>query len=129
MADLSKTITNSLNLFGSEETNKWNVYNWNAFNWGEGSEDQDTIIGKWLDAETITFDSSVAVAYTLTIGNTLVMTSDRSDANLFSGDWNYVTRDGTTDFDDQANTTWAEDSDESETWTEASTSDVTWSES
>lgn len=56
MADFTKTIDNSLNVFGIEGPNVWGTVLWNQ-NWGYGNVDLITAIGK-LISESLTLTDS-----------------------------------------------------------------------
>jgi hypothetical protein len=126
MAILSQTVTNSLNLSASPD-NEWGVWNWGAFLWLEGTEDLETHTFKWLDAESQASTSQADFSYRKSVTNSQLSTSDRVDAFLKNGDWFYQTPDGTTDYDDQALTTWADSSDPSTSYAESTPPSTDWS--
>lgn len=127
MADLSQTISNSLNLFGPAPSNKWNAYNWNAFVWGEGTADLAVTALKVL-SESLTLSDSINKSQAHVIENTLSPTSDvsliyhRDSAGYF-----HVFPGGVTDGDDRVASTWSNGTSTSATWVASSTTSTTWS--
>ncbi len=75
MTAFSKTVTNSLNIFGCP-SDKWNVFNWNAFLWGSGTTDLPVQV-RHLVTNTLTpTEDSVGHAVRHLVTNTLTPTED-----------------------------------------------------
>ena len=153
MADLTVTITNSLNTFGQGPTTKWGVgdsltMTWGSSKWGEGTQDIPTDVIKVVensqastttvgfavthlisDQQVITPTSSVLNAVDRTIdGQTITTTSDVTDLRLQTGDWFYEFIDRTADADDQRIDGFTAVSDVTTTWAETSDVTTTWTE-
>lgn len=126
MADLTKTITNSMNVLGVSPGQHWGTFQWNT-NWGN---DEDV----WTDTNkqfpiTLTIENILTKHYELTITNTIDLTENLTSVERELGIWDYVFTKPTTtaleqvydEFSKQADasTTYAAVADASTTWTEA----------
>ena len=126
MADLSQTVTNSLNLFGPAPSDKWNAYNWNAFIWGEGTAPLVKVPFKVL-SETVTLTDSTAKVPSRVIENTLSPTTSVTLENLTDGEGYYhVFPGGVTDGTDRVATTWSDGSSTSPSWSQGTASSTVW---
>jgi hypothetical protein len=109
MADLTQTITNTLNVFAGGPTSKWNEQIWAAFVWGEGTVGMLTQAGK-LIGNTLTL-TGIMTNFGLSkfISNGLSLVADPTDIFKGTGNgWLYVYPSTVTDFDEQTVTTWTE---------------------
>lgn len=87
MADLTKTITNSVLVLGASNPNLWGTMDWNN-NWGT-----DGFIGKQIGKaieETSTLSDSYAKDVELGITNTMDMTEDISSIIRGIGIYDYI---------------------------------------
>ena len=127
MANLSQTVTNSLNLFGVAPSDKWNAYAWNAFKWGEGTQDLGVHIIHAI-TNSITPDTTVIFSVTKLLSNTLTVTEDMSSERLTDSEgYAYVFPDNTTELEGRDFTTWTAGTSGSATWTSGTTAVTTWS--
>lgn len=128
MANYSKTVSNSLRLFGVAPSSKWGAYNWNAFIWGEGTTDLTTIIEKWLsNAVTPSSTVSISLFFAQTISNTLSVTSDMGSETLTDGaGYNYVIGNAS-ELEDRSLPNWTDQTRDTETYTTVSNASTTWS--
>lgn len=77
MADFTKTVSNSLSIYGGERPNVWGTMTWGQ-NWGYGDTDLITEIGKYL-SNSITLDSAITnieLGFFKTISNTISISVD-----------------------------------------------------
>lgn len=79
MADFTKTVTNSINVFGSGPSTKWDLFSWGVGKWGEGSEDLIQSIGKNISVGSVTLSGA---AITFSVGK-LIADSISSATSLF----------------------------------------------
>lgn len=93
MADFVKTITNSINLFGIEGSNKWGTLLWGQ-KWGSGNSDLVVIFQKVVSNSVALSDvTSTQARFVKTISNTFVVSgnmtfegiSDQAGYNLVFG--------------------------------------------
>lgn len=86
MTTFNQTVTNTLNLFGPQDTNKWGVMVWGVDNWAYSSIDLPIIDYKLID-NTMTLDSSVTTLLELisVITNSLSLDVDMTDEEVFDG--------------------------------------------
>lgn len=60
MTNFTKTISDSLVIFGGRPTDTWNSYNWNAFLWGYGTKAFTKIVTHSLPTDTITPSEAIS---------------------------------------------------------------------
>lgn len=113
MADFTKTITNSLNLFGNGPSTKWGqslgvpyTMAWGTATWGEGFSLPLDI--QKLIANSIAPDTTLITEFQKVIQNIISIESDPTRENLSQGIWNYIFISNTTDGEDRVSTTWSE---------------------
>jgi hypothetical protein len=129
VAALSKTVTNSLNVFGPAPSNKWNAYNWNAFIWGQGTATLNKAVFKVL-AETLTTTDEFTRSPTITFSNSVAAASAMDLENLRdSAGYLHVFPGGVTDATERASPSWADGTGASTSWTSSSTTATSWSAS
>lgn len=90
MADFTKTISNALSLFGSEQTDNWGSMLWGE-KWAFGSEELAVSVGKLL-SNSLSFDSTTSVLKDIafTISNTLTLVGDMGSQILSTGSWSKI---------------------------------------
>jgi len=71
----SKTVTNSLNVFGCP-SDKWNAFNWNAFLWGSGTADLPVQVFHLVTNTLTPTEDSIGHAVRHLVTNTLTPTED-----------------------------------------------------
>lgn len=131
MADYTKTITNSVNLFGGGPSTKWGEANspytmvWGTALWGQGFSLVFSF-DKLLDNSVITSDL-YAKETQLLISNDLSINADLSNEGLSSGDWNVVFVPSTTEAENRVFTTWSAGSNSSTTYTCLPAGSTSWS--
>jgi enolase len=109
MADLTQTISNTLNIFAGGPSSKWNEHNWNAFVWGEGTVGMLTQAGKVIGNDLTLTGALSNFGIIKFIANGLTLTAVPEVINLSTGNgWLYVVPSNTTDFEDRTITDWAE---------------------
>lgn len=96
MADFTKTITNSINVFGPAPSSKWGNYNWgaapgaNVLIWGEGSADLSNSVGKAL-SNSFTISDSLNKNPNRVIANSVIPSFETEYESLAdSNGYNYV---------------------------------------
>jgi hypothetical protein len=128
VADLSITISNQINTFGIEPSNKWNEFLWGE-NWGYGNTDLKTELSHFLISEAIGLaDSwSTVVTFFKTFANTITTDGDASEQELTDGSgYNYVFTRPTIDAETRANTTFSEVEGAGSSWSEVSGTSGGW---
>lgn len=128
MADFSKTISNSVNLFGGSPTSLWNAWNWNAFRWGEGTADLPVAV-MHLIGESLSLDSGIGKFDTAhLISESLSPDSAMDSEYLTDGSgYNYVFPSDVTNHQDQAIASYTVGSNPSNSWSSAAAGGTVWS--
>jgi hypothetical protein len=132
LADLSITISNSVNTFGPAPSSKWGSMLWSnsgAGKWGEGSEDVATQAEKsFSESLTLSDSLTLSVTFYLSLAESITVTSETTDEVLQDGSgYSYVFVSNTADADDQDVPTYSEGSDPGSSWTSGSVASTTWS--
>lgn len=147
MTAYSKTIVNTVGVWGLAPPDLWGAFNWGAFKWGEGTNDFAVSVQKLISnaltppsavakavqttiaVGAITHDSALAKAATKQLPTeTLNVTVDMSDERLRDTEGYYhVFPDRTTSGEARAFTTWADATDPSVSWTSSTVTSTTWS--
>ncbi len=148
MANFSKTITNSVRLFGQGPSSKWSAHNWNAFRWGEGTVDIRTdvvhytgtalnaassvqkSVFHYLDTQLQVLDSSVLKSASRTINmGAITVGGDLFSETLRDGSgYQYNFPDRTAEGESRTFVTWTQAVDGSAAWTMTTAPSTTWSE-
>jgi hypothetical protein len=125
MADLTITITNSMNMLGVSEGNRWGEFLWSEV-WGV-SEDVWTDTDKGV-ANPLTVEDRVYKSVELSMLNSIALSSDIVSVRRSIGLWDYMWTKPTSEALDQVydvfspasnqDSTWADVPDASDTWTE-----------
>lgn len=133
MADFTKTLTNSVNLFALSPSTKWGqsfgapyTMVWGTTKWGYGSFDQIFAIGK-LISNSISPDTALQLNTTKVLSNDISIQSDLSSEELRNGSWSYVFPSNTTDGEDRYFPTWTDSTASTTSFSCGSVSTTTWS--
>jgi len=127
VADFTKTITVSVNLFGVAPSNKWNAHNWNAFLWGEGTTGLEARVVKVI-TESVTPTLSVQKAVQRVRSLALTLSGETSSETLKdAAGYLYVFPDRTTDAEGRDIPTWTSGVAATASWATAALATVTWS--
>lgn len=109
MADHTKTISNTIYLFGMSPTSLWGSEVWGDFLWGDGDAGLPLEIGKNF-SESITLDSEMI------------------SEGLSDGEgWSYVFPSNVTEAEDRTTTSYTSGTAQGTSWSSASVGSVTWS--
>lgn len=131
MADFTKTISNSLNVFGLEQTTKWGTVVGGTGFWGYGTETTALGFEKNI-SESVTVSNSVAIeaGMFLTISNTVTLDSETTDQTLKeSAGYSYVFLRPSLDADERNLSAFESVSRASTSWAATSaTTSTSWSE-
>jgi hypothetical protein len=131
VADLTKTITNSLLVWGPAQPDVWNAHLWNAFLWGEGTAGTVKTPAKVL-AETVTPTDSLVLntLFYMTLSNSLTPASDPSYERLSdSAGYSVVFPGGVVSGEDRVSSTWASASETAPSWSSGTATSTSWSAS
>lgn len=132
MADYTKTITNSVNLFGLNPSNKWGsavfpyTMTWGTTKWGEGSFPEIFSIIKYASS-SISPDTVIVKSSRKVIENSMIVSSDPSSEKLMTGVWNVVFASDTIEAENRDFPTWTQSSSVSVSFTCAAAGSTTWS--
>ncbi len=109
MTDFSKTISNSIDLFGSAQTTKWDGFNWDENNWGESLDKLTISVLKNFNESIIPSDSlSVSANFNRSFSDSISISYANIDENLYEGEWQYVFTKPTIDAEERTSITWTE---------------------
>lgn len=131
MALHTKTITNSLYVWGPEATTKWDDAElpWDTAKWDYGSQDLQEIIRKYI-LNTFTLTSSVGKKVKLSQSNVITVTEDMLSEYLRDQQgYYYEFVIGASDGEDRPSNTYSPTSNVSSTWASGSVSSTSWSSS
>lgn len=135
MADYSKTINETIRVFGPDPTTKWGTYQapeyvmtWGSDNWGYGSEDLYQKVVKVIDDSQASSDSINSKSIRKSISEANQFLSDDVD-HLFLrlGSWYKEFVSQTNDGDDQSVTSYTAGSNGNGTYTKITDPTTTWS--
>ncbi len=95
MTTFNQTITNSLNMFGPQDTNNWGVLVWGIDNWAYGAFDLPVTFYKVI-FETMALDDSITTLFDagMLINNSITLTGDMTDEYLIDRNGYYQVFDG-----------------------------------
>ena len=133
MADFTKTVSNTLNVFGPAPSTKWGTgtpytMTWGTSKWGEGTEDLVVLPGKFIgNSLAPTSEISSKDFFHLVDMGSLSPTSETVTETLSSGIWDYVFVSNTSDADDRSFASWTDDTSASTSWTDDTSPSTTWS--
>lgn len=127
MANLTKTITNSVNTFGGI-TDLWGSWNWNAFKWGEGTADLPVAVIH-LITNTLTPTETIAgFQVEHLISESLAPGSEMTDEKLLDGSgYYYVFPSNTIEHEDAVVSTYSSGSAPSSSWSAGTGNTTSWS--
>ncbi len=126
MADLTKTITNNINVFGIEPSNKWGSFDWGE-NWGYGDVDLVIDYQQFYDPETVNLTDSWSKSMTRSISNTITADADQVSQMLVDSEgYNHIFTKPTSDAKQRALTAFNESTTPSVSWGETSGPSTPW---
>ena len=133
MADFTKTISVSINLFGGGPSTKWGDANgygytmvWGASKWGEGSFSLVFNVEK-LITNSISQDTIIINQAEKLISNDLTLSEDLSSEKLSQGVWDYVFPPNVTNNEDRIFTSFTCGSAQTTSYTCQAAGSTTWS--
>lgn len=131
MANFTKTITNSVNLFGGSRTSKWGsavlpyTMTWGTTKWGEGTFSLVFSVQKVItNSLSPTTDLSKGVRKIIT--NTFSAAGAMTSEILTNGTWRVVFVSDTVNVQDRDSATWASGAANSASYTCAAAGSTTW---
>lgn len=146
MTAYSKTIVNTVGVWGLAPPSQWGAFNWGAFKWGEGTNDFAVSVQKLVSNSLsppsavakstvkaltggLTTDSTVAKGFSIQLAaNTIGVSIDMSDERLQDSEGYYhVFPDRTTSGEARAFTSWTDAADVSVSWATSTVTSTTWS--
>lgn len=131
MADFTKTITNSLRMFGGGPSTKWGqalypyTMTWGSTKWGEGSF--RVVFGaEILLSNVLSAGSTISNQTQKVIQTTLTFAGAMNSEILTNGDWRIVFVSDTTNVQDRDMANWTEVSEAVTTFTCLAVGSTTW---
>jgi hypothetical protein len=125
MTDLTKTISNTLDIKGQAPPSLWGEMVWGVDNWGTNN-DSEFLIGKWL-SDTLNFATAINLGIRTNRYETLSFTDEITSLILTDADgYTYIFK-GVSDLDDRVFPTYTEQTGTDPTYTPVSGSDPVWS--
>lgn len=131
MADFTKTITNSVNLFGGSPSSKWGqsvlpyTMTWGSTKWGEGTFslvfDFRKVVENSLNPTTDIIKNVQKI-----ITENLNLSQDVSNEILNNGSWRVVFVSDTINVSERDTTTWSSQSVSNQSFTCGSAGSTTW---
>jgi hypothetical protein len=127
MADFTKTITNTFQVFAPGLTNDWGSMEWGTDDWG-GGDDQLASVHKFLASQDISLSESWNKDASSILSETFTLSGDLTNITLVDSEgYFHVFIGNTTDADDRISTDFTRVSDSDTTWTESSDPTTSWS--
>lgn len=142
MANFTKTVSNSVNVFGDGPSTKWGSANfpytmtWGTAKWGEGLTTSDSINSIPFEfvknrGDSLGTTSTIGLAFfaNVFISDALSPASDMSMESVTDGTglWDYVFTGGSTNAEDTNISTWTAAGDDTTVYTSGTSSVVSWS--
>lgn len=126
MADLTKTITNTLTVLGPTPASEWGSMVWGQDNWGE-TKDFELEIGKWLaESVNLTDAYNFGIAHKISEGFSVSSSIDLVALQDGSG-YTYILK-GASDPNDRYFPTYTEQTASDPSYTEDTANDPGWSD-
>lgn len=127
MADLTKTISNSLRAQGPGVASLWGVMVWGVDPWGN-TKDTRVDIGKYI-SDSVVSTTSIYRQFGKAFSNSFSISSRMNLVSLTdSNGYTYVLQGGVTDPDDRVFPSYTADTANNTTYTEDTITSVTWSQ-
>jgi azurin len=131
VTDFTKTISESINVFGAEPTNKWGTVLWGQ-KWGYGNTEIVHRIYQSLDdaaiANIIVLSDSTSIRFFKVIGETLRVSDTLDEISLKdSQGYNYIFTTPTENSEDAPSTSWTPSSDPTTTYVTVGDPSTSWS--
>lgn len=129
MADFTKTVSNTINVFGGSPTSNWGVMIWGTDKWGEGSVDLPVAVEKLIEnTQSFSDDYSNEVEHSVDMGSVTVSSETVSEGLQDGSGYSYVFPGPTTENENKNISNWSSATADTETWTSGSVGSTTWSE-
>lgn len=130
MADFTKTIQSSLNVFGGQPSTKWQ-FTWGTANWGGETNELTQEVGKVFRSYGLTFTGGAFIfSFARVISSEISLQSETITEYLKDpANWNFVFPGQVTDNDDRISTAWADLTQQASTYVASSAASTIWSES
>lgn len=131
MADYTKTITNSLNLFGNNPSSKWGQANfpytmtWGTTKWGEGTATIIFSVEKLIENSLVP-SNSVSNDFIKVISDSITPAFETSSEYLENGVWRIVFISDTTEAENRDFATWVSGTTQAATYTSIAAASTTW---
>lgn len=127
MADFTKTVSNTLDLFGESPSSLWGFFTWGVDKWGDGSKDLAVDIVKLIDNSQVISDA-ISLSSIKVVANNLTTESETTSETLSDGSgWNYIFTKPTTDAENRNITSFTSVAPASNAWASASVTTTVWS--
>jgi hypothetical protein len=127
LADLSISLSESINVFGLAPSTKWNEFSWGSGKWGEGTNGIFKQVGKYItDSEAATDSVSKSTGKYIADSETVTMVETNTELRDGSG-YSYVFPGGASDAEEQVITDFTRQSNGSTAWTKQSNGSTSWS--
>lgn len=133
MADFTKTISVSINLFGGGPSTKWGNGNgygytmvWGTTKWGEGSFSLVFNVEKLIE-DSVSPDTIIINEAQKLLQNDLSISDDLTCETLSQGDWNYVFPPNVTNNENRVFTSFTCSSAQTTSYTCLSAGNTSWS--
>lgn len=127
MTDHTITITNEINVYGPEPTQKWGSMVWGVNLWGYENIDLYVSVFKPI-AETIYCDSDAIKKACKYISNNFSVDADMSSEGLSDQNgWDYLFVDNTTEGENRDFSTYTDVSSNTASYTDLTATSTTWS--
>jgi hypothetical protein len=109
MSDYSMTILNTIDAFGSGESTKWGIFEWANDNWGSSLNKLALAFDKIISNDQYVTDSvDLSAGFNRTFQNTLSVSFETDDENIFQDDWEYVFPAPSVNAEDRQDNSWQE---------------------
>lgn len=109
MADYSKTVTNTLEVFGGGQTSKWNEFNWNEAVWGEGTLGIAVSYLKYIyETQSLSDLYNLYAQFNMPISNTQTLSFETSNETISQGEWDLEFTAPSSNAENRSLTVWTE---------------------
>jgi hypothetical protein len=109
MADYSKTVTNTIEVFGGGQSTKWNEFTWDDYVWGEGTLGIPfTYLKNIYETQVMTDNYDLYAQFNINKSNTISMTIEPSNEMISQGVWELEFTAPSTNAENRSLTTWTE---------------------
>lgn len=129
MVAFTKTISNSVNVFGGSPSSKWGSVTWGSFQWGEGTNNTLWDFNK-LITNSQSFSDATYKSFSLLWSESLAVTENSYREELIdSAGYHYIFTGPAINAENRSDTGWTDtDAGDVATWTCQAAGSTTWSE-